>query len=127
MIENHKVALQNIWHLDTSGRFLNIRGNISVDFNEKPLLSTDFKDEIVIEIDVKDTSLFDMIEIEHDSNNKSNFWDIIHNARDFAETLKEKKLTIILSVKGKETIILGEKAKPSISQILRAYPKIIFL
>ena len=33
-------------------------------------------------------------------------------------TLKEKQLTIVLSVKGKETLIIGEKAKPSISQIL---------
>jgi hypothetical protein len=97
---------------------LNIRGNILVDFNEKPLLLIDFKDEKVIEIDVKDTSLFDVIEIEHDTNKKSNFWDMLHNARDFAETLKEKKLTIVLSIKGKETIIIGEKAKPSISQIL---------
>jgi len=45
---------------------------------------------MVIEIDVKDTSLFDMIEIERDSNDKSNFWDMIHNAKDFAEKLKEK-------------------------------------
>jgi hypothetical protein len=43
---------------------------------------------------------------------------MIHNARDFAEEVNNKKLTIILSVKGKETIIIGEKAKPSISQIL---------
>ena len=34
------------------------------------------------------------------------------------KTLKNKKLTIILMVKGKETLIIGEKAKPSISQIL---------
>ena len=31
---------------------------------------------------------------------------------------KNKKLTIILNIKGKETLIIGEKAKPSISQIL---------
>ena len=77
----------------------------------KNLLLIDFRDEMVIEIDVKDTSLFDMIEIEHDSNDKSNFWDMIHNAKDFAEKLKEKKLTIILSVNGKETIIIGEKGQ----------------
>ncbi|HEY6537338.1 MAG TPA: hypothetical protein VIY08_16315 [Candidatus Nitrosocosmicus sp.] len=41
---------------------MNIRGNISIDFNEKPLLIIDFRDEMVIEIDVKDTSLFDMID-----------------------------------------------------------------
>lgn len=98
---------------------MNIRGNILIDFNETPLLSIDFKDETIIEIDVKDTSFFDLIEIEHDTkNDKSSFWDIIHNARDFAEELKKKKVTIILSVKGKETLIIGEKAKPSISQIL---------
>ncbi len=32
--------------------------------------------------------------------------------------LKNKKLTAILNIKGKETLIIGEKAKPSISQIL---------
>ena len=46
---------------------MNIRGNISIDFNETPLLSIDFKDETIIEIDVKDTSFFDLIEIEHDT------------------------------------------------------------
>jgi len=97
---------------------LNIMRNISIDFNEKSLLLIDFKEEKGIEIDVKDTSVFDMIEIEHDTNNKSNFWDVLHDSMDFAETLKEKKLTIVLSVKGKETIIIGENAKPSISQIL---------
>jgi hypothetical protein len=96
--------------------FLNIRGNISIDLKETPLLSIDFKNEILI--DVKDTSVFDLIEIDSDTNNKSSFWDMIHDARDFAEDLKKKKLTIILSVKGKETLIIGEKAKPSISQIL---------
>jgi hypothetical protein len=33
-----------------------------------------------------------------------------HNAKDFAENLKEEKLTVVLSVKGKETIIIGKKA-----------------
>ena len=99
-----------------------MRGSILVELNEKPLLSIDFKEETVVEIDVKDTSLFDLIEIYSSSDSNSNldksFWDIIHNARDFAETLKEKQLTIILSVRGEETLIIGEKAKPSISQIL---------
>lgn len=35
---------------------------------------------------------------------------MIHNARDFAEELN-KGLTIILCVKGKETVIIGEKVK----------------
>jgi hypothetical protein len=97
---------------------LNIGGNVLVDFNEKPLLSMDFKED-TITIDIKDTSFFDLIEIDGNTkNDESNFWDMIHSARDFAEELKNKKLTIILSIKGKETIIFGEKAKPSISQIL---------
>ncbi len=69
--------------------FLNIRGNISINIKETPLLSIDFKDETII-IDVKDTSFFDLIEIEDDINNKTSFWDMIHNARDFAENLKIK-------------------------------------
>ena len=85
-----------------------MRGNISINIKETPLLSIEFKDETII-IDVKDTSFFDLIEIEGDINNKTSFWDMIHNARDFAETLKNKKLTIILMVKGKETLIIGEK------------------
>jgi hypothetical protein len=98
--------------------FLNIGGNVLVDFNETPLLSLDFKENTII-IDIQDTSFFDLIEIDSNTkNNKSSFWDMIHNARDFAEEVNNKKLTIILSVKGKETIIIGEKAKPSISQIL---------
>jgi uncharacterized UPF0160 family protein len=106
---------------------LNMRGNILVELYEKPILSIDFKDEAVIEMDVKDTSIFDLIEVNNNNNNNNNnnssnsdksFWDILHNARDFAETLKEKQLTIVLRVKGEETLIIGEKAKPSISQIL---------
>ncbi len=93
-------------------------GNILIDFNEKPLLSLDFEEDRTIIVDVKDTSIFDLIEIDNNANNKSNFWDMIHNARDFAEELRKNKLTIILDVHGKETIIIGENAKPSISQIL---------
>jgi hypothetical protein len=108
---------------------LNLRGNVLVEVNERPILSIDFKEETVIEMDVKDTSLFNLIEVCNNSSNSSSnsnnssssdksFWDILHNARDFAETLKEKQLTIVLRVKGEETLIIGEKAKPSISQIL---------
>ena len=96
--------------------FLNIRGNISADFNETPLLSIDFKEEIII--DVKDTSFFDLIELDDKIDDKTSFWDLIHDARDFAEVLKNNKITIILNIKGKETLIIGEKAKPSFSQIL---------
>jgi hypothetical protein len=104
---------------------LNLRGKILVELSEKPLLSIDFKEETVIEMDVKDTSIFDLIEVcsnsssnSSNSNSDKNFWDILHNARDFAETLKEKQLTIVLSMKGEETLIIGEKANPSILQIL---------
>ncbi|MDP8906107.1 MAG: hypothetical protein M3M88_01130 [Thermoproteota archaeon] len=92
--------------------FLNIRGNISVDFNESPLLSLAFKEDIVI--DVLDLSFFNLVETDETLS----FWDLIKDARDFAKILKENKMTVILNIKGKETLILGEKAKPSISQIL---------
>ena len=93
-----------------------MRGKISVDNNETPLLSIDFKEDIIV--DVKDTSIFELIETDNKTESKLSFWDIIKDARDFAEELKNKKLTIILNIKGKETLIIGEKAKPSISQIL---------
>ena len=74
--------------------FFEYRSNVLVDFNEKPLLSMDFKED-TITIDIQDTSFFDLIEIDGNTKNDgSNFWDmrIIHNARDFAEELKNKKL-----------------------------------
>ena len=92
--------------------FLNIRGNILIDFNESPLLSLSFKEDIVI--DVLDLSFFNLVETDETLS----FWDLIKDARDFAKILKENKMTVILNIKGKETLILGEKAKPSISQIL---------
>jgi hypothetical protein len=92
--------------------FLNIRGNISIDFNDSPLLSLVFKEDIVI--DVLDLSFFNLVETDEDLS----FWDLIKDARDFAKILREHKMTVILNIKGKETLILGEKAKPSISQIL---------
>lgn len=92
--------------------FLNIRGNLSIDFNESPLLSLVFKEDIVI--DVLDLSFFNLVETDENLS----FWDLIKDARDFAKILKENKMTVILNIKGKETLILGEKAKPSISQIL---------
>ena len=95
---------------------MNIRGKILVDNNETPLLSIYFKEDIII--DIKDTSIFDLIETDNKTESKLSFWDIIKDARDFAEELKNKKLTVILNIKGKETLIIGEKAKPSISQIL---------
>ena len=66
----------------------------------------------------KDTSIFDLIETDNGSESKLSFWDIIKDARDFAEELKNKGLTVYLNIKGKETLIIGKKAKPSISQIL---------
>lgn len=95
---------------------MNIRGKIAVDSNKTPLLSIDFNEDIII--DVKDTSIFDLIETDGKKESNTSFWDIIKDARDFAEELKNKGLTIILNVKGKETLIIGKKAKPSISQIL---------
>jgi hypothetical protein len=92
--------------------FLNIRGNISIDFNESPLLSLAFKEDIVI--DVLDLSFFNLVETDETLS----FWDLIKDARELAKILKEHKMTVILNIKGKETLILGEKAKPSISQIL---------
>ena len=91
---------------------MNIRGNIRIDFNESPLLSIEFKEDIII--DVKDTSIFDLIE----TDSKLSFMDLIHDARDVAKLLKDNHLTAIVNIKGKETLILGEKAKPSISQII---------
>ena len=84
---------------------LNLSGTILVELNERPILSIDFKEETVIEMDVKDTSIFDLNEVcssnsSNSSNSDKSFWDILHNARDFAETLKEKQLTIVLRVKG---------------------------
>lgn len=95
---------------------MNLRGKILIDSNETPLLSIDFKEDIMI--DVKDTSIFDLIETDNDTESKLSFWDIIKDARDFAEELKNKGLTVYLNIKGKETLIIGKKAKPSISQIL---------
>lgn len=92
--------------------FLNIRGNILINFNESPLLTLAFKEDIVI--DVLDLSFFNLVETDETLS----FWDLIKDARDFAKILKENKMTVILNIKGKETLILGEKAKPSISQIL---------
>ena len=92
--------------------FLNIRGNVSIDFNESPLLSLVFKEDIVI--DVLDLSFFNLVETDETLS----FWDLIKDAREFAKILKENKMTVVLNIKGKETLILGEKAKPSISQIL---------
>ena len=91
---------------------MNIRGNIQIDFNESPLLSLEFKEDIII--DIKDTSIFDLIE----TDSKLSFMDLIHDARDVAKLLKDNHLTAIVNIKGKETLILGEKAKPSISQII---------
>ncbi len=96
--------------------FLNIRGNVSINFNESPLLSIVFKDEIII--DVLNTSFFDLIESDHQKGSEISFWDLIHDARDFADKLKEHNLTVVLNIKGKETLIIGEKAKPSFSQLL---------
>jgi hypothetical protein len=91
---------------------LNIRGNISIDFNDSPLLFIEFKEDIIV--DVLDLSFFDLME----TGNNLSFWDLIEDARDFAEILRENNLTVILNIKGKKTLVLGEKAKPSISQII---------
>jgi len=66
-----------------------MRGKISVDNNETPLLSIDFKEDIIV--DVKDTSIFELIETDNKTESKLSFWDIIKDARDFAEELKNKK------------------------------------
>jgi hypothetical protein len=59
-----------------------------------------------------------LIETDNKSENKFSFWDFIKDARDLADDLNDKKLTVFLNIKGKETLIIGKKAKPSISQIL---------
>lgn len=45
-----------------------MRGKISVDNNETPLLSIDFKEDIIV--DVKDTSIFELIETDNKTESK---------------------------------------------------------
>ena len=42
----------------------------------------------------------------------------INDEMEVAKVLKDNHLTAIVNIKGKETLILGEKAKPSISQVI---------
>lgn len=93
---------------------LKLRGNISIDINQSPFLLLTFKDDI--RIDIQDTSILDLI--NDDKEEKFNFFKLFGNIREFAKSLKHQDKTIIISVKGKDVVILGKNAHPSLSKIV---------
>lgn len=93
---------------------MQIKGNVSIDIDNKSFLSIHFND--VIKINIKDLSLFDLLET--DKEEQLNFWNLFKNVRSFAKTLRQNNKTIILSVNGKDAIILGKEAHPSLSKII---------
>lgn len=93
---------------------MHIKGNISIDIDQKSFLSIHFND--VIRVNIEDLSVFDLLET--DNEEKTNFWNLFKNVRSFAKTLRQNNKTIVLSVHGKEAIILGKEAHPSLSKIV---------
>ncbi len=94
---------------------LNLSGSISIDINNSPFLLIVFKDEI--RIDIRDESIFNLLDSQH-KDKKINFWHIFGDIREFAKLLSDKNITIIFSIKGKDVVILGKNASPSLSTII---------
>ncbi len=102
---------------------MRFKGSISIDVNQSQFLSVEFKDEI--RIDIKDESILDLLGND-DKDKKLNFRSIFNDVREFAKYLTDKSLTAIISIKGKNVIILGKKARPSLSKIITKSDNIEF-
>jgi hypothetical protein len=51
-------------------------------------------------------------------NSEKDFLDILDIPKEFTQKLTDNNMTIVLSRKGKEAIILGKEAKPTLSKLI---------
>jgi hypothetical protein len=54
-------------------------------------------------------------------NSEKDFLDILDIPKEFTQKLTENNMTIVLSRKGKEAIILGKEAKPTVSKLISRF------
>jgi len=54
-------------------------------------------------------------------NSEKDFIDILDIPKEFTQKLTDNNMTIVLSRKGKEAIILGKEAKPSLSKLISRF------
>jgi hypothetical protein len=57
-------------------------------------------------------------EVEKLKNSEKDFKDILEIPKEFTQKLTDYNMTIVLSRKGKEAIILGKEAKPTVSKLI---------
>lgn len=94
-------------------------GNLKISFNKKPALSISLGNN-KIHLDVQDPSIFENIDLETVGGG-SGFRDLFYKlktAQQFAESLNNTGITLMVSRKGKEAFTVGRDATPTVSSIL---------
>jgi hypothetical protein len=59
--------------------------------------------------------------VEELKNSEKGFIDILDIPKEFTQKLTDNNMTIVLSRKGKEAIILGKEAKPTLSKLISRF------
>jgi len=59
--------------------------------------------------------------VEELKNSEKDFIDILDIPKEFTQKLTDNNMTIVLSRKGKEAIILGKEAKPTLSKLISRF------
>ena len=95
-------------------------GRIDIDMQNEPAIQINAGTNR-IDIDILNPEFFKLSKATGDFEDKrgrmEKLKDKLDSAKEFAEKLTDNEMTIVLSRKGKEAIILGKEAKPTVSKL----------
>ncbi len=111
--EVNKIAV-DILNPEVFGIFRNVELKNNETFNDS--IKNEHKDSSVDKIKDKLDIAKDFFHLFTDA--EANIFDQLKVAKDFAEKLSDNNITLVLMRKGKEAIIMGKDANPSLSKII---------
>lgn len=93
-----------------------IGGKINIEMEGQPAINIDIdKEKEKINVDFIHPTI---IETESGDENRPGLFDKLKTAKEFAQNLTDKGLTLAFLRKGKEAIILGKEAHPRFSRLI---------
>ena len=94
-------------------------GKINIEMEGQPALNIDVdKEKEKINIDFIHPTIIQLSETESEIENKLGLIDKLKTAKEFAQKLTDNGLTLSFLRKGKEAIILGKEAHPTLSKVI---------
>ena len=125
MLHNSNKPAGNVYNETIMNRLVKLIksvkvGRIDIDMQNEPAIQINAGTNR-IDIDILNPEFFKLSKATGDFEDKrgrmEKLKDKLDSAKEFAEKLTDNEMTIVLSRKGKEAIILGKEAKPTVSKL----------